>query len=95
MPSSSAEPSSSQARYYKVKWTRVPDLVEKRKVVLKGGMAYVPAVEQASIVYQEFQRHLEKDLEVCNSGGSSSGLIPHSGDRPQRRLSPGWMKTHA
>ena len=39
-------------------------MVEKRKVVLKAGMAYVPASEQASIVLQEFQSHLEKDLEV-------------------------------
>ncbi|EJF65965.1 DNA primase, large subunit [Dichomitus squalens LYAD-421 SS1] len=60
----SYDPASKSSTYYKVKWTRVPDLVEKRKVVLKGGMAYVPAAEQASIVYQEFQRHLEKDLEA-------------------------------
>ncbi|KAI0831416.1 DNA primase large subunit [Trametes gibbosa] len=51
-------------KYYKVKWTRVPDLVEKRKVVLRGGMAYVPQTEQASIVLQEFQSRLEKDLEM-------------------------------
>ncbi|KAI0362235.1 DNA primase large subunit [Trametes cingulata] len=58
--STSGEP---PGRYYKVKWTRVPDLVEKRRVVLKAGMAYVPASEQVSIVLQEFQSHLEKDLE--------------------------------
>ncbi|KAH9856994.1 DNA primase large subunit [Lenzites betulinus] len=51
-------------KYYKVKWTRVPDLVEKRRVVLKGGMAYVPSTEQMSIVLQEFQSHLERDLEM-------------------------------
>ncbi|OSC99040.1 DNA primase large subunit [Trametes coccinea BRFM310] len=61
IPSTSGE---APGRYYKVKWTRVPDLVEKRRVVLKGGMAYVPASEQASIVLQEFQSHLEKDLEM-------------------------------
>lgn len=48
----------------KVKWTRVPDLVERRKVFLKGGWAYVPAREQSSIVFQEFEDHLEKALEV-------------------------------
>ena len=42
----------------------MPDLVEKRRVLMKGGMAYVPAAEQASIVFQEFQTHLEKALEV-------------------------------
>lgn len=57
-------PNEPPAAYYKVKWTRVPDLVEKRKVILKSGMAYVPAGEQASIVYQEFQALLEKALEV-------------------------------
>ncbi|KIM49198.1 hypothetical protein M413DRAFT_438363 [Hebeloma cylindrosporum] len=51
-------------RYYKVKWTRVPDLVEKRKVFLKGGWAYVPHREQSSIVFQEFEAHLEKALEM-------------------------------
>ena len=47
-----------------VRWTRVPDLVEKRRVLLKGGWAYVPAREQSSIVYQEFQTQLEDALEV-------------------------------
>ncbi|RPD66256.1 DNA primase large subunit [Lentinus tigrinus ALCF2SS1-7] len=61
VPSTSSE---QPGRYYKVKWTRVPDLVEKRRVLMKGGMAYVPAAEQASIVFQEFQTHLEKALEA-------------------------------
>lgn len=47
-----------------VKWTRVPDLVEKRRVLLKGGMAWVPSREQSSIVFQEFQTTLAKALEV-------------------------------
>lgn len=38
--------------------------MEKRRVFLKGGMAYVPAKEQSSIVFQAFQTHLEKALEV-------------------------------
>lgn len=63
-----------------MKWTRVPDLVEKRRVVLKGGMAYVPAIEQSSIVVQEFQTHLEKDLEVRYTSCSPSlaaHKLPH------------------
>ncbi|KAJ7452489.1 eukaryotic and archaeal DNA primase, large subunit-domain-containing protein [Mycena galericulata] len=51
-------------KYYKVRWTRVPDLVDKRKVFLKGGWAYVPVREQSSIVYQEFETHLERDLLI-------------------------------
>ncbi|KAF8212305.1 eukaryotic and archaeal DNA primase, large subunit-domain-containing protein [Mycena galopus ATCC 62051] len=49
-------------KYYKVRWTRVPDLVDRRKVFLKAGWAYVPSREQSSIVYQEFETHLERDL---------------------------------
>lgn len=47
-----------------VKWTRIPDLVEKRRVVLKGGWAYVPATEQSALVFHEFQTTLEHALEV-------------------------------
>ncbi|KIY50927.1 DNA primase, large subunit [Fistulina hepatica ATCC 64428] len=50
--------------YYKVKWSRVPDLVEKRRVFLKKGWAYVPRSELSSIVFQEFDTHLQKDLEM-------------------------------
>jgi DNA primase large subunit len=42
----------------------VPDLVEKRRVFLKGGWAYVPTREQSSLVFQEFEDHLEKALEA-------------------------------
>ena len=47
-----------------VHWTSVPDLVEKRKVFLRGGYAYVPSKEQSSMVFEEFQRNLEKALLV-------------------------------
>ena len=47
-----------------MKWTRVPDLVEKRRVFLKGGWAYVPIREQSSLVFQEFEDRLEKALEA-------------------------------
>ncbi|KAJ4001338.1 eukaryotic and archaeal DNA primase, large subunit-domain-containing protein [Lentinula boryana] len=48
--------------FYKVKWTTIPNLVEKRKVFLKGGYAYVPAREQASIIYAAFEERLEAAL---------------------------------
>jgi DNA primase large subunit len=47
-----------------VRWTRVPDLVEKRKVFLKGGWAYVPVKEQSSIVFQEFETNMVNALQV-------------------------------
>ncbi|KAH9926225.1 DNA primase large subunit [Fomitopsis serialis] len=50
--------------YVKVKWTRVPDLIEKRRVFLKGGMAYVPTRELSSIILQEFQANLTRALEM-------------------------------
>ncbi|TCD60544.1 hypothetical protein EIP91_009920 [Steccherinum ochraceum] len=55
---------TAEETYYKVRWTRVPDLVEKRKVFLKHGMAFVPRREISSIVLQEFQTRLEKALEM-------------------------------
>ena len=56
-----------------MKWTRVPDLVEKRRVFLKGGWAYVPIREQSSLVFQEFEDRLEKALEAR----LTLTLIPH------------------
>ena len=50
--------------FLKVKWTRIPDLVEKRRVVLKRGWAYVPGKEQSALVFHEFQTTLERALEV-------------------------------
>ena len=50
--------------YFKVEWEQVPELVEQRKVLLKRGMAYVPAKEQMSLVVNEFSRRLDQALEV-------------------------------
>lgn len=49
--------------FFKVPWTKVPDLVEKRKVFLQGGVAWVPMREQSSLVLAEFSNRLEKELE--------------------------------
>ncbi|KAL2132235.1 hypothetical protein VTI74DRAFT_4058 [Chaetomium olivicolor] len=48
----------------KVEWLRVPDLVEGRKVFVKGGKAYVPGREQQSMVLNAFTTRLEKALEL-------------------------------
>lgn len=47
------------------KWTRVADLVEKRKVFLKKGIAYVPSQHLPPIIFEEFQIRLERALDVC------------------------------
>jgi DNA primase large subunit len=50
--------------WFKVDWERVPELVSQRKVLLKRGMAYVPAREQTSLVVAEFTKRLDEQLEV-------------------------------
>lgn len=51
--------------YFKVDWEKVPELVEGRRVLLRGGKAYVPGREQLSMVVAEFTPVLDKALEVC------------------------------
>lgn len=53
-----------EENYFKVDWERVPELVESRRVFLKGGKAYVPSRDQMSMVVADFTARLEKALEV-------------------------------
>lgn len=53
--------------WFKVDWERVPELVSQRRVLLKRGMAYVPAKEQTSLVVAEFTKRLDAQLEVCTT----------------------------
>lgn len=50
--------------WFKVSWTAVPDLVAKRRVFVKHGMAYVPQSMQISLVLQAFDTRLTRALEV-------------------------------
>ncbi|KAH6669180.1 eukaryotic and archaeal DNA primase [Plectosphaerella plurivora] len=50
--------------WFKVDWARVPELVEQRRVLLRGGKAFVPGREQASMVMGEFTARLERQLEL-------------------------------
>lgn len=61
-PSLSAAQWESEA-FFKVPWTKVPDLVEKRRVFLRRGVAWVPMREQSSLILAEFSNRLNKDLE--------------------------------
>jgi DNA primase large subunit len=47
-----------------VEFERVPDLVEKRKVFLRSGQAFLPVSEQQSLIIAEFSANLEHALEV-------------------------------
>ncbi|TIC46368.1 DNA primase, large subunit [Wallemia mellicola] len=49
--------------YYKVKWTQVPELVERRRVFLKEGYAYVPMRDQTSLIMNSFSSQLTQALE--------------------------------
>ncbi|CUS08469.1 unnamed protein product [Tuber aestivum] len=53
-----------EATFFKVDWERVYDLVDQRKVLLRGGKAYVPESQQPSLVIAEFTARLEKALEA-------------------------------
>ncbi|KAL8279338.1 hypothetical protein RQP46_008375 [Phenoliferia psychrophenolica] len=50
--------------YFKVHWTKVSDLVEKRKVFVHLGQAYVPTREELSLVSAEFTTRLARKLEM-------------------------------
>ncbi|KAL2175148.1 eukaryotic and archaeal DNA primase, large subunit-domain-containing protein [Thermothelomyces heterothallicus CBS 202.75] len=50
--------------WLKVDWTRVPDLIENRKVYVRAGKAYVPGKEQQSMVLNAFTKRLETELEL-------------------------------
>ena len=50
--------------WFKVDWEKVPELVERRNVYLRKGVAYVPLREQLSLILVDFTARLEKALEV-------------------------------
>ena len=52
--------------WFKVDWTRVPELVEHRTVLVRKGKAYVPMREQTSMVMTEFANRLEQGLELAS-----------------------------
>ena len=54
-----------EERWFKVDWEKVPELVERRQVLLKRGTAYVHVREQVSMVVSEFSRTLESGLELA------------------------------
>ena len=50
--------------WFKVHWTRVPELIEQRTVLVRKGKAYVPLKEQTSMVMTEFASRLDKALAM-------------------------------
>lgn len=54
-----------EENWFKVDWEKVPELVERRQVLLKKGQAFVHVREQTSMVTSEFARNLESGLELA------------------------------
>lgn len=50
--------------YFKVEWTKVPDLVSMRKVFISSGMAYVPVSEQLSLISAEYAEKISAALQM-------------------------------
>jgi DNA primase large subunit len=61
-----------EENWFKVDWEKVPELVGRRNVCLRKGVAYVPLREQLSMILAEFTTRLEKALEV----GGRSLVLP-------------------
>lgn len=55
-----------EENFFKVDWTRVPELIEHRSVFIRKGKAYVPMREQTSLIMTEFTRNLDKALELSS-----------------------------
>ena len=65
LKASSSTPKQVDAEpYFKVSWTKVPDLIAARRVYLQNGMAYVPVSEQLSLVSAEYANRLSDALEL-------------------------------
>lgn len=56
---------SDEESWFKCEWENVPDLIERRQVLLKKGKAYVHVREQMGMVVNEFSRQLESGLELA------------------------------
>mmetsp|Transcript_82201 Transcript_82201/g.232734 ORF Transcript_82201/g.232734 Transcript_82201/m.232734 type:complete len:376 (-) Transcript_82201:212-1339(-) len=64
----------SNTDFFKVPFAQALDLVAKRKVLVKGGMAYVPSSNVTSIVVARFRTNLSKSLLVAaQSFGAVAG----------------------
>lgn len=59
-----AYPSAALEAYYKVNMEDAMELVRRRKVVLRKGIAFVPESLQLSLLTKEFGRRLESNLEM-------------------------------
>lgn len=50
--------------FFKVQWTKVPDLVSARRVLVKSGFAYVSVSEQISLISAEYAERLSNALQA-------------------------------
>ncbi|KAJ1513337.1 hypothetical protein HMI54_003883 [Coelomomyces lativittatus] len=52
--------------FYKVHWTRLLDLVSRRKCLVKNGYAFISNKDTLGLVVNEFKAHLLKQLELTS-----------------------------
>jgi len=57
-------PTFESESFLQVPWHRVPELVERRRVFVHRGTAWIPGKEQSSLVLAEFQSRLAAQLET-------------------------------
>ncbi|KAI9189774.1 DNA primase subunit pri2 [Blastocladiella emersonii ATCC 22665] len=53
-------------RYYKLAWTRMLDLVGRRRCLVRGGHAYIGPSDLLALVVNEYRAHLAKQLELTS-----------------------------
>ncbi|PKI85136.1 hypothetical protein MVES_001036 [Malassezia vespertilionis] len=56
-------PTFAAESFLQVPWYRVPELVERRKVFVHRGTAWIPSKEQGSLIIAEFHAQLQAQLE--------------------------------
>ncbi|ORZ31908.1 eukaryotic and archaeal DNA primase, large subunit-domain-containing protein [Catenaria anguillulae PL171] len=57
-------PNPETDAYFKVEWTRILDLVARRKCLVRGGYAYINHKDYLMLVVNEFKAHLTKQMEI-------------------------------
>lgn len=58
------DPQAYGTPFPQVHWTKVPDLIDRRKVFIHRGQAYIQTKDELSLVSGEFCARLAKSLEV-------------------------------
>ncbi|OUM58734.1 hypothetical protein PIROE2DRAFT_22763, partial [Piromyces sp. E2] len=61
------ESAFENAKYYKINFEEVPDLVQSRSVLVKKGVAYIPSVKVIPVIVSKYKDHLHESMEKLSS----------------------------